>query len=372
MSSQPFLEDAEDLYQNAPFGYLSVRADGLIVNINTTMLNWLGYDRNEIVLKKTFSDFLGVGEKIYYETHLMPILQLQGEVSEINIELRGKEAIKLPTLVNAKKISGHRHNEPFFRFSVLNITIRKLYELELLKARKEAEQTVQKLKQINRDLEQFAYIASHDLQAPVKTIFGMIGLIEKRTLFAEGSEEEKYFSFIKSNALRMNQMINDLLEYATIDKEEKKFETFSLNEVCDIAMDMIADQVYTSHASITIPELPVVQGNKLQLARLFQNLFSNAMKYKSAANPEIIVQYEDQEHEIKVFVQDNGMGFDQQFTNQVFEFMKRLHSHDSIPGTGIGLSACKRIVENHRGTIGVKSEPGKGSTFFFTLSKTHE
>ncbi len=371
MSEQAFFEDAEDLYQNAPCGYLSMRVDGLIVNINSTLLHWLGFERNEIVLQKSFQDLLGVGEKIYYETHMMPMLQIQGEISEINIELKGKEPIRLPALVNAKRISGHRKNEPLFRFSILNITQRKLYELELMKAKKEAEKTVQKLKQMNLDLEQFAYIASHDLQAPVRTIFGLIRLLEKKGKFTAGSDEEKYFSLIKSNAQRMKLMIKDLLDYATIDKEERKFEKVSLNEVCETAIEIIRDQVNENHAIITIPALPSVNGNKLQLTRLFQNLFNNAIKYRSDADPKIIVQFEDREHEIKVFVQDNGMGFEQHLANKVFDFMKRLHSHDNIPGTGIGLSACKRIVEYHGGTIGVKSDPGEGSTFFFTLSKTN-
>ncbi|MEX2590052.1 MAG: ATP-binding protein [Chitinophagales bacterium] len=369
MRPQPFFEDAEDLYQNAPFGYLTMRADGLIVNINTTLLKWLGFERNEVVLQKSFQDLLGMGEKIYYETHLMPLLQMHGEISEINIELKGKEPIKLPALVNAKRISGHKKEEPFFRFSVLNITQRKGYELELMKAKKEAEQSVHKLKQMNQDLEQFAYIASHDLQAPLRTIFAMIDFLEKKGLFTVGSKEEKGFSLIKSNAQRMRLMIKDLLEYATIDKEERIFEEVSLNEACDIAIESISDQVHESQTVFTIPELPKVLGNKHQLARLFQNLFSNAIKYKSAADPQIIVGFEDKEPKIKVFVQDNGMGFDQSLANQVFEFMKRLHSHDDIPGTGIGLSACKRIVENHGGAIGVKSAIGKGSTFYFTFSK---
>ncbi len=110
-------------------------------------------------------------------------------------------------------------------------------------------------------------------------------------------------------------------------------------------------------------------GDKIQLVRLFQNLFGNAIKYRSDLNPQIKVEFEDKKDEILVMVKDNGIGFEQQFVNQIFGFMKRLHSHDKIPGTGIGLSACKRIVEIHGGTIGAKSEPGKGSTFYFTLPK---
>ncbi|MDP2042262.1 MAG: ATP-binding protein [Algoriphagus sp.] len=369
MNTQPFLENAEDLYQNAPFGYMTVRADGLIVNVNATLLKWLDYEWEEILLQKSFQDLLDMGGKIYFETHMMPMLLMQGEISEINIELKGKASIKLPTLVNASRIHDQSALETYFRFSILDITQRKSYELELIKARQEAEQTIQRLKQINSELEQFAYIASHDLQAPLRTISGLIALSEKKGHFPGDSEVAKYFSLIKRNAQRMKLMIGDLLDYAKIDSEELPFEEFSLNEACEIGLELIGDQVKENNAVITIPELPMVIGNKLQLARLFQNLFGNAIKYRSENDPVIRVEFEEKNDEIRVFVKDNGMGFEEDLADQVFGFMKRLHSHDSIPGTGIGLSACKRILEIHGGTIGATSEPGKGSTFYFTLPR---
>lgn len=372
MDNQIYSEDAEDLYQNAPFGYLSMRADGFIVNINSTLLGWLGYERDEIVLQKTFQDLLGIGGKIYLETHIMPLLQIQEEISEINIEITGKNHIKLPTLINGKRVLDPLDHQPIYRFSVLNISQRKQYEVELMKARKEAEQTIQRLKQINQELEKFAYTASHDLQAPLNTIAGLISLLERKGYFSAGSKEAKYFSLIKSNALRMKLMIKDLLEYAKIDSSEIEFEEITLNEVCEFTLEMIAEQVNANNAVFNIPDLPVVFGDKIQLVRLFQNLFGNAIKYRSATDPVISVTFEDGENEIKVFVKDNGMGFEQEFSDEVFGFMKRLHSHDSIPGTGIGLSACKRIIEIHGGTIGVESEVGKGSDFYFTLPKKNK
>ncbi|WP_373495369.1 ATP-binding protein [Aquiflexum sp.] len=372
MNTQPFLEDAEDLYQNAPFGYMSMREDGLIVNINGTLLDWLGYDRDEIVYQKSFQELLGMGGKIYFETHIMPLLKMQGEVSEINIELKTKESTKLPALINAMRILGRSGYQPVYRFSVLDITQRKLYELELKKAREKAEQTVQRLKQVNQELEQFAYTASHDLQAPLNTISGLMSLLEQNGHFPAGSEGAKYFFLIKSNAQRMKMMIKDLLEYSKIDGKETEFEEVSLNEVCGIALEMIENQVKENNATFIIPELPSIDGDKIQLVRLFQNLFGNAIKYRSEAEPVINVEFEDKGDQITVFVKDNGMGFEQKHAGQVFGFMKRLHTHDRIQGTGIGLSACKRILEIHGGTIGVKSEQGKGSDFYFTLPKNYE
>ena len=369
MNTQPFIEDTEDLYQNAPFGYLSMRADGLIVNINATLLDWLGYELEEIVYQKTFQDLLGMGGKIYLETHLMPMLQMQGEISEINLELKGKDSIRLPTLINAIRTLGRSGFQPVYRFSVLNITQRKQYEMELLKARKQAEQTVQRLKQINRELEEFAYIDSYDLQAPLNTILGLMDLLERSEHYPAKSDEAKYFSLIKSNTKRMKLMINGLLDYSRIEGNVMEFEVVPLNEACETALEMLDDEVKKNNAAFIIPQLPVVFGDKIQLVRLFQNLFGNALKYRSEADPVVEVVFEYKKDEITFFVKDNGIGFDEKFKDQIFGFMKRLHSHDSIEGTGIGLSACKRILEIHGGTIDAKSEPGKGSTFYFTLPK---
>ncbi|GEO20534.1 sensor histidine kinase [Cyclobacterium qasimii] len=369
MIAKPFIEDSEDLYQNAPFGYMTMRADGLIVNINTTLLVWLGYERDEILLQKSFQDLLGMGEKIYFETHMMPILQMQGEISEISIDLKGKKTRKLPTLINGKRIPGSSAKESFFRFSVLNITQRKRYEVELIKARKQAEQTVERLKHINEGLEQFAYTASHDLQAPLNTISGLMGLLDKEGYLPPGSQGEMYYSLIINNTQRMKQMIKDLLDYSKMEGDEKEFEEVSLNEACSIALEMIEDQAKENNATFTIGELPVIVADKIQVIRLFQNLFSNAIKYRSDADPVVSVTFEDKEDQITVFVKDNGIGFKQEASEKIFGFMKRLDPHGSIQGTGIGLSACKRILEIHGGTIGAKSEPGKGSTFYFTIPK---
>jgi len=369
LKTTPFFEDPEDLYQNAPFGYFSMRADGLIVNINATLLDWLGYERSEIIFQKSFQDLLGMGGKIYFETHMMPLLQLQGEISEINIELNSKINKILPTLVNGRRVLGPSDYQPLYRFSVLYITQRKQYEEELKKARMQAEQTVKRLKQINIELEQFAYTASHDLQAPLNTISGLMSLLESSRHFPAGSEEEKYFFLIKRNAQRMKLMIKGLLDYSKIDGNETGFEKVSLNEVCGFALEMLNDEVNENKAVFKIHELPEILGDKIQLVRLFQNLFGNALKYRSEADPVVEVWSEEKEEEIIVFIRDNGIGFDEKLTDQIFGFMKRLHSHDIIPGTGIGLSACKRILEIHGGTIGANSAPGKGSTFYFTLPK---
>lgn len=368
MEKIAFNEDIEDLYQNAPFGYLTINQDGRIVNVNTTLLNFLGYDRAEFVNKKSFQDLLRIGGKIYFETHLVPLLQMQGEFSEINLELQSKKGAGLPVLVNGKSVVSESKSQPNYRFSILDISQRKLYEKELLIARKNADEKTQKLRQINEELEQFASIASHDLQAPLNTVMGLMSLL-KRDFIPEGNNEENYFSLIQSNIERMKLMIQDLLAHTRIDHENIVMKTVSLNEVCQMAIELLEEPIKANQVVFEIAKLPTVKGSKIRLVRLFENLFSNAIKYRSSENPIIQVTFTETIYSITVLIKDNGMGFDAIHAESIFKFMKRLHGHDKIPGTGIGLASCKKIVEFHGGKIWAKSEPGKGSTFSFTLPK---
>lgn len=366
MENNTFTEDIEDLYQNAPFGYLTIMPDGRIVNANTTLLNFLRYDREEFVNQKSFQDLLKIGGKIYFETHMIPLLQLQGEFSEINLELQPKDGVGLPVLINGKKVLGKSSTQPFYRFSILDISQRKLYEKELLLARKNADEKTKKLQQINEELEQFAAIASHDLQAPLRIVLGLMSIL-KRDYEPQGSKAEYYFSLIQTNTERMKSMIKDLLAHSKIDQATAELEEVSLQDVCKTAIELLREPIKANDAFFEIADLPTVRGNQIQLVRLFENLFSNAIKYRSLQNPIIQVTFSKSHDHLMISIKDNGVGFEQIHAERIFKFMKRLHGNDHIPGTGIGLASCKKIVEFHGGEIGAISEPGKGSTFFFTL-----
>jgi len=362
-----YIEHSEDLYQNAPCGYLSMQANGEIININNTLLTWLKLERDDVIDCKSFQDLLGMGGKIYFETHLMPLLQMQGEVKEINIELRGKDKTVVPVLINGTKVNVDI-DQAIYRLSIIDISQRKMYEKELLNARKEAEETNKRLKQINEELEHFAYTASHDLQAPLNNIASAVYLIELKKLIPPGDEIEELFSAIASNATRMRTMINDLLEYSKLDGNSYDIESCSLEEICILAKEMLEDEIQKSGALFSYSDLPIIEGSKTQFLRLFLNLFSNAIKYrKQDEAPFIQVWSEKLRGFHTIYIKDNGIGFDQKHDKKIFQFMERLHSHDQIAGTGIGLSACKRIVEKYGGSIGVNSVTGEGSTFYFTL-----
>lgn len=354
----------DQILENAPCGYLQIDTAGAILRINNTLRRWLGYGEKEAFDMRSIENLFSAGGKIYCQTHLYPILQMQGEVSEINLTLKGRNTITFPTLVNVKKDT-HEPDDTIQTYSVfiIDITQRKMYERELLIARKSAEEASQKLREVNMDLEQFAYTASHDLQSPLRTISGMVNLLEKKKLIKPDSEEEKLFSLIKSNTDQMRSMVRDLLAYSKVDDSDLKFIHVPIGEVCEQAIELIKADVETHQAVFHISKMPTVLGSKSQLLRLFQNLFENSIKYRSDETPHIVVTHHMTENNYHIHVKDNGIGFEMENATKIFSFMKRLSNGEDIPGTGIGLTACKRIMKNHKGSIIAESEPGKGSVF---------
>lgn len=351
------------LLNNAPCGYLQIDSGGKILKINISLCKWLGFAGEEEVEVKYIEDILNMGGKIYFQTHLLPSLKMQGEISEINLTMARRDGTTFPVIINAKYDANEPGKTETFSVFVLNITQRKKYESELLTERKNAEQAAHRLKQLNSDLEQFAYTASHDLQSPLRTISGLISLLEKKKFIEPGSEEEKLFSLIKSNSNQMRLMVSDLLEYSKVIDNQLDYSPIYCHEVCQQAIDLLRDDVEKTQAVFEISEMPVIMGSKSQLVRLFKNLFENSIKYRSDATPVIRVTQNTTKDTYDILVSDNGIGFDKAYATAIFSFMKRLHSQEEIPGTGIGLSACKRIMKNHGGSISAESEPGAGSVF---------
>ncbi|MCA1762643.1 MAG: PAS domain S-box protein, partial [Flavobacteriales bacterium] len=261
---------------------------GDITQVNSTLLKWLGHEKDQVVGKLSFRDLLSVGAKIYFETHLMPLMKLQGGFTEVQVEMKGLKGRKIPVLLSAIGVDGGNPDSSHYHFTIGDITQRKLYEKELLKARKDAESKTERLREINTDLERFAHTASHDLQAPLRTIVGMLSLVRKKGLVTQ--ESKKYFDLIDKNARRMRMMVLDLLDYSRIDSETDKLKAVDLNDVCRQAIEALGETVEESGAEFQVDQLPEVTGSEIQLSRLFQNLFSNALKYRSEQKPMIRVE----------------------------------------------------------------------------------
>jgi signal transduction histidine kinase len=247
---------------------------------------------------------------------------------------------------------------------------------EMAARRKKAEadlvRTAAELIRSNHDLEQFASVASHDLQEPLRMVTGYLQLIEQRYKDKLDADGHEFIGFAVNGARRMQQLINDLLAYARVDSRGKPFEPTDCNQVLEDVLANLTHAVEQSGAAITHDPLPTLDADATQLAQLFQNLIGNAIKFRGAEPPRIHVGAQRKNGDWQLSVSDNGIGIEARHFERIFAMFQRLHTAEQYPGTGIGLAICKKIVERHGGQIWVESEPGKGSTFHFTLAGAKE
>jgi len=227
----------------------------------------------------------------------------------------------------------------------------------------------EELRRSNNELQQFAYVASHDLQEPLRMVSSYTQLLGKRYADKLDDDAREFINFATDGAKRMQIMINDLLEYSRITTRGDEFSEVSLLEILGIVHSNLNIKINENNALITNHNLPVVKADQSQMMRLFQNMIENALKYRSEKQPLIsFTGIEKDDHWI-IRVSDNGIGIKPEYFDRIFEIFERLHSKSEFSGTGIGLAVCKRIVERHGGNIWVESVPGKGSDFYFTLPK---
>lgn len=223
------------------------------------------------------------------------------------------------------------------------------------------------LKIKNEELEQFTYVASHDLQEPLRMVASYVQLLQKRYEGKLDSDADDFINFAAEGANRMQALINDLLLFSRVSTRGKSFVETNLESVLQRALQNLQMQIQESNAIIEHDSLPVVKADASQLVQVFQNLISNSIKFCSEKTPHILISAEQQDENWLFSVKDNGIGIDPEYFNRIYVIFQRLHTRKNYPGTGIGLAICKRIVERHGGRIWVESEPGMGSTFFFTI-----
>jgi len=231
--------------------------------------------------------------------------------------------------------------------------------------------TLENLKRANIELERFAYVASHDLQEPLRMIVSFIQLFEKRYKDKLDEDADDFINFIVDGAKRMQSLINDLLSYSQIGRSDKPFKLFDTNVVINSVIDNLKKSIEETNAKITYDPLPTLIGNEAEFIQLLQNLISNAIKFHKEEEPPVVhISAKLQKKQWIFSVRDNGIGIDSQFFDRIFIIFQRLHKKDEFGGTGIGLAICKKIIEHHNGKIWVESEVGKGSTFYFSIPKT--
>ncbi|MDV6333006.1 PAS domain S-box protein [Asticcacaulis sp. 201] len=229
---------------------------------------------------------------------------------------------------------------------------------------------MQRLMESNTELERFAYVASHDMQEPIRMVANFSEILVNEYQAQLDTNGREFLEIINSSAIRLQDMVHDLLQYARLGRESLSFGEVNLEEQLEHVKINLSELIRDSGVEIYHAPLPIVSGSSVQLLRLLQNLISNAIKYQPAnAHPVIRITCDPQDDYWRLAVSDNGIGISADFVTQVFEPFRRLHTWDAINGTGLGLAVCRKIVESHDGQIWAESSPGHGSTFYFTLPK---
>jgi len=285
-----------------------------------------------------------------------------GLIVNYPLKLVHKDGHVTPVLYNASVYHDGKGNVIGVIAVARDITERKIVEEELRKLLAE-------LQRSNHDLQEFAYVASHDLQEPLRMISSYTQLLARKYMDKLDKDANEYIRFAVDGATRMQTLIGSLLTYSRVGRKPSHFDDVDCHSTLGIATVNLKAAILESNALIAADNLPVVRGDEVELTQLFQNLISNAIKFRGAKTPQIYISVKDEPSEWIFSVRDNGIGIDSQYHDKVFVIFQRLNPLQDYAGAGIGLAICKKIVERHGGKIWLDSEPGKGSTFSFSLPK---
>lgn len=345
-----------DLYNFAPVGYFTIDLTTKIVEVNTTGANLLGFPKENIT-EKFFRWYVANESQELFQSYFKKAFQ-EMEKQSFEIGLIRKNGIIFYARIEMLPYFSHK-NTPYnsdvhLKMAVIDITEQKMLENEL--------------KRSNKELEQFAYVASHDLQEPLRTIASFTQLLARRYEGKFDEDADGFIDYIVEASVRMKQQIEDLLEFSRIMTHGGEFKKFNINEVIKEDIDSLKTLIDENNAEITCDPLPEVYADPGQIARLFQNFITNSIKFKKPDEPpKIHISAKEEKNEYVFSISDNGIGIEPEFKDKIFTIFQRLHTREEYQGTGIGLAVVKRIIERHGGKIWVESELKKGSTFYFTL-----
>ncbi|WP_163988314.1 PAS domain-containing hybrid sensor histidine kinase/response regulator [Pyxidicoccus caerfyrddinensis] len=367
--SQDLLEEsAEDLYENAPCGYLSTLPDGVIVKANQTFLNWLGYTREELLSGRRFQELLSIGGKIFHETHFAPLLQMQGFVNEVQLELVTRAGVSLPMLVNTVQRKDAAGRGVVNRTTLFNISDRKKFERELVLARRKAEQAA-------KAKADFLSMVSHEIRTPMNAIIGIASLLQRTDLSAQ---QQKYVRILSSSSENLLGLINHILDFSKLDAgkaalEERNFDLRQLVYGTIFALNVKAEEKKLAVVAEVDEQVPAfVLGDPVKLGQVLTNLVGNAIKFTELGAVTVSVRPREVLEDVVSLdfaVTDTGIGIPEDRLTNIFEEFTQADYDIGMKygGTGLGLAISQKLVELHGARIGVKSTPGQGSSFYFTL-----
>ncbi|MFZ5551557.1 MAG: sensor histidine kinase [Bacteroidota bacterium] len=329
--------------------------------VNQSFCVMTGYASYELIGKNASDKLL---QHQYYKDYVAEAIERRKKMKSdrYEIKLRKKNGEFISCEISGSPYLDKQGNIIGSLGIISDITFRKDTEKELKKY-------YSQISHKNKVLEQFVYIASHDLQEPLRTVSGFVELLEKKYSDKLDENAKIYLGYIDGATERMQLLVRDLLDYSRIGRKNE-YDTVDCNVVLAEVKDDLAQLISETKTEISVAPLPVVPGLKTEIKLLLQNLVVNAIKFrKKGITPQIIITGTEQQGNFRFEIKDNGIGIPEAFHEKIFEVFQRLHTRKEYEGNGIGLAHCKKIVELHGGEIGVISEPEKGSTFYFTLPK---
>jgi len=343
------------LFHRSPIGTYIVE-NGYFRLVNRQLAYILGYEEDELMGKPSLSFVLAEDRDAVREN---AVRMLKGGCS-VGYEFRviNKQA-KIKWVMETVVPIYYRRKRATLG-NLIDVTERKQMEERL-------QQITAEMQRSNTELEQFAYVISHDLQEPLRMISSYTQLLAKRYGKKLDDDADEFIGYTVDGAKRMQMLLHDLLEYSRVGTRGKPFTPVNCEHVVKQAMANLKIAIEECNASVNYDTLPTVMGDEGQLVQLFQNLIGNAIKFRREEAPQVHISALRRNNIITFTVKDNGIGIDPQHSQSIFEIFRRLHTREEYPGTGMGLAICKKIVERHGGHISVQSQPGQGSIFYFSI-----
>ncbi|HWA39454.1 MAG TPA: ATP-binding protein [Burkholderiales bacterium] len=344
--------ELEDLYDQAPCGYHSVDAEGLIVRINATWLSWLGYTRDEVVGRMKHSDLMTPESARRFHEETFPRFRREGFLDGAEFEYRRKDGTTMCGLLNATSVTDAAGRYVMSRSTVFDVT-----------ARKRAEE---RLATLNKELESFSYSVSHDLRAPLRAIDGYARMLDQDHGARLDDEGRRLLGVVRASALRMGRLIDDLLEFSRLGQREPEKRPL---DMAALARAVVAElQPEHPRAAVSVDDLPEAAADRALMRQVWINLIGNALKYSAGrAAPRVAISGRVEDGFAVYAVQDNGVGFDMRHAGRLFGVFQRLHRQDAFPGTGVGLAIVQRVVARHGGRVGFEARSDEGARFWFAL-----
>lgn len=354
--------------EQSPTAMAVSNIDGYISYSSPAFTKITGYDQKEILGKKISFLDSGKNPEGIYEKMWETITK--GEIWQGKVHNLRKDDSDLWTMMTISPILNADGTVMNYLALMQDVSEEQKYETSLKSLNQNLEKQAQELELSNKELEQFAYVASHDLQEPLRMISSFMGRLESKYSEALDEKAKQYIYYAVDGANRMKRIIMDLLDYSRVGRMEQELEDININSVVEEVVSLHQKIIEEKNACIQFEGLPTITSYLSPVRQVFQNLISNALKYnKPNVPPLITVTYSDLEHHWQFEVGDNGVGFEKEYYEKIFIIFQRIHNTQETPGTGVGLAVVKKHIQNLHGDITVESTPGKGTTFTFTIKK---